>query len=296
MGASRKTFSIDIEHRHLYIVKTFNELPAYGSPEFWCVVEQSELPREVLVKSLRFARCQQDEAGSQRISAVIMARTLAKNEMWANSVAQKCYELGWDEQRNMSFDLCSDLNEAILKAIFDPQRRFWEENFVHCVRYERMHVYRSFMLREGRLSTAQIEKGRRIPRRLILSLDHVAPCTDYMHNPFEIEDEQAYLMLRSIDSSVVMDVVRRLPERLRTVVLLIYWADKTEKDTAQALGISDRTVRNRLHDAIHKLSAFLVHEPDCAAFFPAMNKLKPEVTELSLNGIRNACSLICIYN
>ncbi|GHO88017.1 sigma-70 family RNA polymerase sigma factor [Dictyobacter formicarum] len=284
MGASRKKYSIDIEQRHLHIIKTFNTLPAYGSSEFWRVVERSELPREVLVKSLRFARRQKDEAGSQRISEVIMVRTLAKNELWANSVAQKCYGLGWDEQRNMSLDLCSDLNEAILKAIFDPQRPFWEENFVHCVRYERMHVYRSFMLREGRLSTAQIEKGRRIPRRLILSLDHVAPCTDYMHNPFEIEDEQAYLMLRSIDSSVVIDVVKRLPERLRTVVLLIYWADKTEKDTAQALGISDRTVRNRLHDAMHKLSACLVHEPDCAAFFPAMNELNVEVAEFSLHG------------
>ncbi|WP_126552298.1 RNA polymerase sigma factor [Dictyobacter kobayashii] len=262
MGASRKKYSTDIQQRRLHIIKMFNELPPYGSLEFWRHVEQMELPREVLVKTLRFARRMQDELGSGRISEVIMARTLDKNEFWANSVAQKCYELGWDEQRNMSFDLCSDLNEAILKAIFDPMRSFWEENFVHCVRYERMHVYRSFMLREGRISTAQIEKGRRIPRRLILSLDHMAPCSDHLYNPFEIEDEQAYMMLRSVDSSIVMDVVRRLPERLRSVVLLIYWADKTEKDAAKTLGISDRTVRNRLNDAIHKLSECLIHESD----------------------------------
>lgn len=257
MGASRKKYSIDIEQRRLHIIKTFNELPLYDSAEFWRVVERSELPREVLVKSLRFARRQQDHTGSRRIAEVIMRHTLAKNELWANNAAQKCYGLGWDEQRNMSLDLCSDLNEAILRAIFDPLRHFWEENFIHCVRYERMHVYHSFMLREGRLSTAHIERGRRIPRRLLLSLDHIAPCADYMYSPFDIEDEQAYLMLRSIDSSVVIEIVSRLPERLRAVVLLIYWADKTEKDAAQVLGISDRTVRNRLHDAMHALSSFL---------------------------------------
>ncbi|GCE06655.1 hypothetical protein KDAU_39840 [Dictyobacter aurantiacus] len=280
VGISRKKYSIDIEQRRLHIIKIFNELPVYDSLEFWRVVERSELPREVLVKSLRFARRQQDHAGSRRIAEVIMAGTLAKNERWANGVVQKCYGLGWDEQRNMGLDLCSDLNEAILKAIFDPLRHFWEENFIHCVRYERMHVYHSFMLREGRLSTAHVEKGRRIPRRLLLSLDHVSPCIDYMHNPLDIEDEQAYLMLRSIDSSVVIEVVSRLPERLRSVVLLIYWADKTEKDAARALGISDRTVRNRLHDAIHTLSASLAHEQNRVTYSPAISKLQADINEL----------------
>ncbi|GCE28203.1 hypothetical protein KDA_36870 [Dictyobacter alpinus] len=268
----------DVNQRRSHLLKVFETLPAYDSQDFWSTVEQKDFPREVLVKSLRAARQMQQDAVCEGLASIIVARSLAKNEFWAKGIAQKCYELGWDEQRNMSLDLCADLNEAILKAIFDPQRHFWEENFVHCLGYERMHVYRSFMLREGRLSSAHVEKGRRIPRSLVYRLDDMVVHADVLHNPYEIEDERAYAILHAIDSSFLMDIVKRLPQRLAEVVHLVYWEDKTEKDIATILGISDRTVRNRLQMAMRILSQSLICEPDCMAYIP--HGLRPDPDNL----------------
>ncbi|TMD92363.1 MAG: sigma-70 family RNA polymerase sigma factor, partial [Chloroflexi bacterium] len=53
-----------------------------------------------------------------------------------------------------------------------------------------------------------------------------------------------------------------LPDKLKSVVLLVFWEGKTEKDTARILGISDRTVRNRLRDAFEVLRNAL--EPERA--------------------------------
>ncbi|GER92027.1 hypothetical protein KDW_61890 [Dictyobacter vulcani] len=266
----------DVNQRRSHLLKVFESLPTYDSQDFWPTVEQTDFPREVLVKSARVARQMQLEAIGKKLASIIIIRSSAKNEFWAKSIARKCYGLGWDEQRNMGLDLCADLNEAILKAVQDVQRHFWEENFVHCLNYERMHVYRSFMLREGRLNTAHVEKSRRVPRSLMYRLDDMVAYSDALHNPYEIEDEQAYAIFHAIDSSFLVDIVKRLPKRLAEVVLLSYWEDKTEKDIASRLGVSDRTVRNRLQVAIRVLSQALICEPDCSPYIPHVHQSDPD--------------------
>lgn len=270
----------DVNQRRSHLLKVFETLPTYDSQDFWPTVEQPDFPREVLVKSARAANQIQQNAVGQKLASIIIARSLAKNEFWAKSIARKCYELGWDEQRNMGLDLCADLNEAILKAVGDSSRSFWEENFVHCLSYERMHVYRSFMLREGRLNTAHVEKSRRIPRSLVYRLDDMVAYSDALHNPYEIEDERAYAILHAIDSSFLMDIVKRLPQRLAEVVHLVYWEDRTEKDIAALLGISDRTVRNRLQVAMRVLSQVLIREPDCSQYIPHVCQSDPDSSKI----------------
>ena len=254
----------DIIARRDKLSKVFSDIPPYGSIEFWQVVEQADFPREVLVKILRSVHTAHNtKIISQRISSMIITDLQKKNETWAYKVL-KGYPLGaWDVTYHLCVDLCADLNEAILKSIFDPRRPFWEENFGHCLYYERMHVLHSLMLREGHVNMAKTEKGRRIPRNLLSSLDtQLMLCADGLYNPFEIEDEQAYAIMHTIDSNFLIDIVKELPKRLSVVVILIFWADKSERDTAELLRITERTVRNRLQSAIRRLSSIIVTEPD----------------------------------
>jgi RNA polymerase sigma-70 factor (ECF subfamily) len=53
------------------------------------------------------------------------------------------------------------------------------------------------------------------------------------------------------------DLVERLPERLRTPVLLHYWADMSVAEIAAALRKPEGTVKRMLHDARHRLHGWL---------------------------------------
>ena len=53
----------------------------------------------------------------------------------------------------------------------------------------------------------------------------------------------------------LLPALRRLPPRQRAVIVLRYFADLTEADTAMALGCSIGTVKTQAHRALHRLRA-----------------------------------------
>jgi hypothetical protein len=258
-----ETYPIDnVIARRSQLSKVFDEIPPYDAVEFWQVVEQTNFPREVLVKALRSVPTMSNtERICQRLLSIIVIGIQKKNEAWARH-ALKGYPYGdWDVQYNLCVDLCADLNEEILREILNPRCHFWEENFGHCLYYKRMHVLRSLMRREG--YSAHLGRGNRVPRSLLFSLDQkFALYNDSFCNPFDIEDEKAYAVMHAMESSFLIDIVEELPRRLSSVVMLVFWADKTERDTARLLNVTERTVRNRLHAAISRLYNALITETD----------------------------------
>ncbi len=59
----------------------------------------------------------------------------------------------------------------------------------------------------------------------------------------------------------IRDLVQRLPERLRSVVLLHYYADLPVRDVAAALGKAEGSVKRSLYDARQQLLAALDGDP-----------------------------------
>src|SRR5579884_600586 len=237
-----------------------------NSSTFWQEIEevdrQKALPLEALVKYLRFAVANGDNAARNRIVEVIVRRTQMENEYWTRSVL-KYVRVPADERAMLASDLYADLCECLIRALLDPERLFWEENFQHCLRFERQHVYEAFMRREGRWNVdahRSRRKGedvkdaeskdntivpRRIPRGLLRSMDATVLLADGETLETMIEDEHAQEALQAIEREDVPRLVLSLPSKLKSVVWLIFWEGRTERDTAQVLGISDRTVRNR---------------------------------------------------
>ncbi|GAC1350981.1 MAG: hypothetical protein NVSMB27_38720 [Ktedonobacteraceae bacterium] len=205
---------------------------------------------------MRVAIAREDEAGRNRIFEIIFCRIHLTNEAWANSVL-KMTSLLADERIALVSDLYADLCERVIRALMDATRMFWEENFQHCLMYERKHVYQTFMAYEGRWSNQHIKTPKRIPRRLLDSLDRPKQGRDGETYESNIEDDLAQKALVAVEHADIPHLVLYLPDRLRSVVWLIFWEGRTEKDTARVLGITDRTVRNRLHTALtllrHKL-------------------------------------------
>lgn len=243
------------------VTRLFDALPAYGSGAFWLSIEEPELvlPLEVLVRCIRSAITRDDERGRNRILEVIFRRIQTSNIIWASTILKSMY-LPPDECQSLINDLYADLCECIMRALMDGERLFWEENFQHCLRFERRHVYRAFMTREGRWEYGQGKRAARIPRKLVKSMDRSLQQADGELQEEYIEDEKAQRALLAVEYHELPFLINKLPGKLKPVILLIFWEGKTEKDAARVLGISDRTVRNRLKNAFKILQQEL--EPE----------------------------------
>lgn len=81
----------------------------------------------------------------------------------------------------------------------------------------------------------------------------------------------ALRMLLQQDSAALDEIWRVLPRRQAACIELIYYRDMTQEQAAEALGISDRTVRNDLHEALETL-----RDTDLLKPFPLFPGLPPE--------------------
>lgn len=252
----------ELVRRREYLASIYHALPTYGSTAFWRMVEEPDLtlalPLEVLTRCARAAITRGDDAGRNRVIEVIIRRTQTSNEYWARHALARLEVLP-DERQTLEHDLYADLCESLIRALIDTKRLFWEEHFQHSLSFERKHVYQTCMRREGRWKSRsehdphKVPSARRIPRSLIESLDRPAPRPDGDRHEPQLEDERAQQELMAVEHADIPRLILHLPEKLKAVVWLIFWEAKTEKEAASILSVSDRTIRNRLHDALHLL-------------------------------------------
>jgi RNA polymerase sigma factor (sigma-70 family) len=220
---------------------------------------QANIPLEVIVRCLRTAVSREDVPCRNRLLALIVQRTQTANERWVQRVLKTAGILP-AECPMLADDLYADLCERMLYAVLDPQRHFWEVNFLHCLYFERRHVFCSLMMREGRWYNPAVERSERVPRTSVISLNQGIALDQMETMALAIADPQAELMFRSIDRHDLLQLVFRLPERLRSVILLVFWEGRSEKEVARMLGITDRTVRNRLQRSFTVLRTALTEE------------------------------------
>lgn len=250
----------EVAGRRMYLSGVYHALPMYGTLPFWRCIEETNmqlaLPLETLVTCARAAVAHGDEVGRNRILSVIIARTQSINERWAEEALARLPVLS-EEREALISDVYADLCERIIRAVLDPTRGFWEEHFQHSLFFERKHVYKACLLREGwwqhELERAREEEAvipRRVPRVLVESLDRPIITIDGDEQQMPIPDERAQQAFQAVEHADVPRLVMRLPEKLKAVIWLLFWEGRTEKETATILGVSDRTIRNRLHQAL----------------------------------------------
>jgi RNA polymerase sigma factor (sigma-70 family) len=75
------------------------------------------------------------------------------------------------------------------------------------------------------------------------------------HTPRTLPDEPSAetAAMRTVESSAVMAAVRRLPEKQRTVMVLRYYADLSEAEIADTMGISRGAVKSHAARATKSL-------------------------------------------
>ncbi|SFJ10079.1 RNA polymerase sigma-70 factor, sigma-E family [Streptosporangium canum] len=126
---------------------------------------------------------------------------------------------------------CGDDREAedLLQTALERTYRKWDR-----VRYDNPEPY----VRRVIVNTAISRARRRAILRIIPT-----------HTPPELPVRETDVDLRH----VLMDALRALPPRQRAVVVLRYWEDLGETQTAEILGCSAGTVKSQASKALTKL-------------------------------------------
>ncbi|GAA2988768.1 SigE family RNA polymerase sigma factor [Streptosporangium longisporum] len=128
---------------------------------------------------------------------------------------------------------CGDEKEAedLLQTALERTYQHWDR-----VRYDNPEPYVRRIIVNASISRAR--------RRAIM---RIIP----MHTPPESAARETDVDLRH----VLMDTLRALPPRQRAVVVLRYWEDLSETQTAEILGCSTGTVKSQASKALAKLRA-----------------------------------------
>ena len=245
--------------RRAFLAQAFSSLPRYASSAFWQELRAGETPLEIVVRCLRVAVALEDDEGRDKMLEILFGRTYRWNRQWAALALRKLPILDGERESVVS-DLCADLYECLFKAILDPEKMFWEEGFLHCVYFERKHILKTFLLREGYWINLHARQGTRVPRFLMESVDRPATMLREGTDIFAIADENAQRMLERLVDDELLTLVQALPEHFKVVILLKFWAGRTEKEMAQSLGISVSAVHKRIETGMKQLRKQLQRE------------------------------------
>jgi RNA polymerase sigma-70 factor (ECF subfamily) len=86
-----------------------------------------------------------------------------------------------------------------------------------------------------------------------LSLDDLPPMVE-LSMPKAVQPEQ--VVVREQDASAVQKLLEALPPNYRTPVVLRYWYDMSYREIADTMGVTESTIKTRLHRARAKLARY----------------------------------------
>jgi len=86
-----------------------------------------------------------------------------------------------------------------------------------------------------------------------LSLDDLPPMVE-LSMPKSAQPEQ--IVVREQDASAVQKLLEALPPNYRTPVVLRYWYDMSYHEIADAMGVTESTIKTRLHRARARLARY----------------------------------------
>lgn len=250
----KRTQSVDVEEegRFLVFMQLYDALPQATTPQYWRQLDADDMPLEVLVRCCRDALARGDQWGREHIIETIVRRTHRGNQQWANRILQQLV-VPHEVRAVLIEDLYADLYERVLRGLLDKARPAWEEKFLSCLRFERQHALAALLQREGWRTSAQATLGRRVPRSQLHRIQSWRVVNSEKSVTVEIEDEYACKQQLTIERADLFQQVLLLPMHLKAIILLIFWEGQTEKEAASLLKITDRTVRNRMQEALKLL-------------------------------------------
>lgn len=114
--------------------------------------------------------------------------------------------------------------------------------------YDPSRKFSSWMLSIASHYCIDVLRRRRVT---LLSIEELPPMLD-VAMPRSTHPEQAVARAQVADQ--VQQLLDTLPEHYRTPVILRYWYDMTYREIAETMGVTESTIKTRLHRARAKLA------------------------------------------
>lgn len=234
--------------RRAELESQFHTLPSVGSGEYWQRIEEANtaqrLPLEVLARCYR----ERDTAGilddANRIFNVIVERTKLKVGRWARSIASKAKSGAGSLDPE---DLEQGCYMKLWKELADDGPTFLLENFEHKLDLICKHVAHSEMEKAGEWIRPGVEKPTRVPRGEIESIDAKPRNDGDPPSPSaQTVDTRAQDAFNLAEYSDLLSQSDKLPRDARIIINGLFYQGRTQEEIARELGVTDRTIRNRL--------------------------------------------------
>lgn len=233
--------------------RAFEGLPAAGTPAYWRRIDDTRdpLPLEVLARCVRERHQAGQRGDADRVMSVVIkaiqaeVREFARRMVGSSRVA-KYQDVASDLAQEIYLKVWADLigeKDSYLLVQFKPAL-FWIEK----------HAAQKVMEQYGERKRQDVAKGKHIPVAETVRINR--PKTDDEGHPIEMpladpRGEDAYEQVET--RMVVDDLLRNLSAEQLRLIYAAFSLGKTQDEIAADLGITDRTVRNRLKTLINQL-------------------------------------------
>lgn len=241
-------------HRRAELDAQFRALPPAGDAAYWRHIEgadtQSALPLEVLVRCVRERIAAGAVNDAERIFNVIMRRI-------QSSLGQRAWKVAQQARSGMKPQLREELEQDCYVKLWEELAgdgpTFLEVHFPAAFERLFQHVAHDTMERAGEWRRRGVETPTRIPRAETESVEAAPKGEDDVPLGEQLTDKSVQRAFDQAELSDLFALVMSLPEDQRTIILDRYWHERSQEDTAKTLGISERTVRNRLASILREL-------------------------------------------
>jgi RNA polymerase sigma factor (sigma-70 family) len=233
-------------------------LPRWGSPALWDRLRshdpQTSASSGALVSYLRTAMRRRDTSAAREIFVLILGRMERLNREWALRAIARTPSLHAEAAATVREDLLQEVTLHLWSEMALGNDEAWEIFFTRALGFAQRHIATAFMERNG----YWIAPGVRKPSHgIAIPFSRLAA----RYEPDERAGDEWPQLVAHGDGMVaaeladLRELVTRLPERQRAVVIMRYWQNAQERDIAARLGVTPRAVRAMLAGAYAKLRA-----------------------------------------
>lgn len=233
--------------RQAEIERAYADLPAPSTPAYWQALDGSRgaaLPLETLVRCFRERDAAHEREQADRICALVLGRSLTPTQFWARRIARHAPA---HARHDLEERLEQECYTELWRVMSDPDQAFILVNFDHMLQRIQDHVAHAVMQQEGYWKRRGVETPTRVPRRLTERLDRPARDADDPDTvAIPVADLGAQEAFDWIDLAADVDaLLEALSPEDRALVHDLYWRGLSQDEIADALGVTDRTIRNR---------------------------------------------------
>ncbi len=231
--------------------RQFHELPVPGTADYWKRLEHTSqdaaLPLEVLARCLRERQSAGKSQQAKRVYELLLRRIQSRTQHWAKQIAAQCHS----DQAKMAEDLQQTCYMELWKELTGDGPTFLLENFLHALNRIQQHVAHALMEQAGEWIRPSVSRPKRVPQQNTNSLHMPVDSDDETTLEEILEDPTAKETFEQMERSHdLLALVSRLPIPLRAVIYDRFYRNWTEEEIASEQKVSERTVRNRLKQAL----------------------------------------------